>query len=164
MSNKLIIVDDFPVFREGLKALLSGLPDLEVIGEAGNGELAVEQAAQLKPDLVLINLTIPETNGTEAIRLIKQSHPQIKVIALAAQRSHHALQAALAAGADGYLLKEDTLINLLSAIRRVLDGHVYLATGSAYKPLTGHPGYYVSVKRRRLLLPNRVPCQQNKTH
>ena len=164
MRNKLLIVDDFPVFRAGLEALLSNLPDLEVIGEAHNGKIAVQKANQLKPDLILIDLTMPVMNGIDAIRLIKKGNPEIKIIALSAQHSHHSLNAAMAAGADGYLLKEDTTFNLLSAIKRVLDGHFYLGVDSGYKVITGSPGYYVTVSKRRLLLPDRVPVQRDKRH
>lgn len=164
MRTRLLIADSYPVFREGLKALLSGHSHLEVIAEAGNAELTVQKAREFRPDLVLIELAPPDMDGIEAIRRIKQSNPGIKVIALAAHQREHTLDAAMAAGADGCLFKEGTMDDMLCAIQRVMNGHAYLATGSGYKPAAKLPGDYVGTRSRRLLSLARTPSGRGKSH
>ena len=116
MPTKILVVDDYPIFREGIRAILSKTANLEVVGEAENGSIAVQKANQLQPDLILMDLMMPIMNGTEAIRIIKQRQPLMKIIALTAQKSHDYVQAAFEAGANGYVLKEDTCIILVAAI------------------------------------------------
>jgi DNA-binding NarL/FixJ family response regulator len=141
MTKKLLIVDDFPIFRDGLRALLAGAANLEIIGEAGNGNIAVQEASKLKPDLILMDLTMPVMNGTEAIRIIKQRQPDIRIIALTEQKSHDYVQAAFEAGANGYVLKDDTGDSLLAAINSVLGGQVYITAGVCETILGGFLGY-----------------------
>ena len=129
VPKKILIVDDFPVFREGLKALLSNVASLEVIGDAENGEIAVTKTNLLRPDLILMDLVMPVLNGIDATRSIKQLYSDIKVLALSEQKSHDQAMAAMAAGANGYILKQDTTTNLFSAIECVLNGDVYLSSG-----------------------------------
>lgn len=140
MTKSILVVDDFPIFREGLTSILTSTPDLEVIGEADNGKTAVQKAKQLRPDLILMDLTMPIMNGTEAIRLIKQSVPAIKIIALTEHKSHDHVQAAIAAGADGYVLKDDRTSRILSAIDCVLHGEIYLSPGVCDKVVSGFLG------------------------
>ena len=139
MTRKLLIVDDFPVFRVGLKVILSDVDGLEVVGEAESGRLALIKADQLKPDLVVMDLNMPFMHGIEAIRCLKQKNPDIKVLALAEQGSHNYLEAAIEAGASGYVLKEDSTSNLLYAIGCVLDGYLYLSTGGVYSAISESP-------------------------
>lgn len=120
--------------------MLSKSPDLEVTGQADNGKSAVQMARQLRPDLILMDLTMPVMNGTEAIRLIKQRQPDIKIIALTEQKSHEYVQATMAAGANGYLLKDDTTSNILSAISSVFNGQVYLSSGVCEQVVSGFLG------------------------
>jgi DNA-binding NarL/FixJ family response regulator len=140
-KSRLLIVDDFPVFLEGLRAIISSSTNLEVIGDAENGNEAVQKAIQLQPDLILMDLTMPLMNGTEAIRIIKQRQPAIKIIALTAQRSHDYVQATFEAGANGYVLKEETSHTLLAAINSVLCGQVYLSPGVCNTVLSGFLGH-----------------------
>lgn len=144
MPSKILIVDDFPIIRAGLKALLSTAPELKIIGEAENGKLAVLQARQLKPDLVLMDLTMPVMNGTEAIRMIKQANPKIKILALTDQQSLNMVKTAMAAGANGYILKEDAATYLFSAISSVLKGQVYLRSGVSDRLVSGFTVNYAS--------------------
>jgi two-component system, NarL family, response regulator NreC len=127
--KKLLIVDDHSIVREGLRALLSAIPGFEVVGEAENGQIAVEHTRNLKPDVILMDLSMPVMNGTEATRAIKQRHPDVKVIALTANKSHDHVLATLAAGANGYILKDDTSHSLLSAIENIITGKSYLSPG-----------------------------------
>lgn len=119
---------------------MSNSANLEVIGQADNGKSAVQMARQLRPDLILMDLTMPVMNGTEAIRLIKQRQPDVKIIALTEQKSHEYVQATMAAGASGYLLKDDTTSNILSAISSVLNGQVYLSSGVCEQVVSGFLG------------------------
>lgn len=146
MASKILIVDDFPIFREGLRALLSNASHLEVIGEADNGQTAVQQTNRLKPDLVLMDLKMPLMNGTEAIRIIKQRHPAIKVIALTAHKSRDYVQASFEAGANGYVLKGDSSDILLSAINAILGGQVFLSAGVCETVLNGFLGVSESAR------------------
>lgn len=134
---KILIVDDYPIFRVGLRAILSKLHDLEVVGEAENGQDAIEKARQLKPQLILMDLAMPIMNGIEAIRIIKQNLSTTKIIALTAQ---YQVEATLAAGANGYVLKDDTSRNLLSAIISVINGQIYLSPSICNRVLSGSPG------------------------
>jgi DNA-binding NarL/FixJ family response regulator len=126
---KILVVDDFPIFRVGLGALFSKIADLEIIGEAENGQLAIEQARQLKPHLILMDLMMPVMGGTEAIRIIKKHQPEIKIIALTGESQLKHIQETLAAGADGYVLKDDSNLTLLTAINAVKSGQTYLSPG-----------------------------------
>ena len=152
MPEKILIVDDFPVFREGLKALLSNVASLEVIGEAENGEIAVTKTNLLRPDLILMDLVMPVLNGIDATRSIKQLYSDIKVLALAEQQSHDQVRAAMAAGANGYILKQDTTASLLSAIECVLDGDEYLSPGVGDKVVSGSQANDESIDNRSLWL------------
>ena len=126
---KILVVDDFPIFRVGLGALLSKTADLEIIGEAENGQVAIEKARQLKPHLILMDLMMPVMGGTEAIRIIKKHQPEIKIIALTGENQLKQIQATLAAGADGYVLKDDSNLTLLTAINSVKNDQAYLSPG-----------------------------------
>ena len=141
MKTRILIVDDFPIFREGLRYIFSNTANMEVVGEAGNGKIAIQKANQLQPDVILMDIMMPIMNGTEAIRTIKQRQPLMKIIALTAQKSHDHVQAAFEAGADGYVLKEDTSKILVTAIESILSGQTYLSTGVCNTILNGFLGY-----------------------
>lgn len=134
---KILIVDDYPIFRVGLREILSKVPGLEVIGEAENGQAALEQALHLKPQVILMDLAMPVMNGIEAIRKIRQKDSISKIIALTAQ--YH-VDTALASGANGYVLKDDSSLNLLTAIDTVTHGYTYLSPGICNKVLSGTLG------------------------
>lgn len=140
MDTKILIVDDHPIFREGLNAILSEVPGVEVIGDADNGLTAIEKARLLKPDIILMDISMPVMNGTEATHMIKRRQPDIKVIILTANRSSEHVHAALEAGANGYLLKNDTSINLLNAIESISNGNAYLSPGIVDTVLVGFLG------------------------
>ena len=141
MPKKILIVDDFPIFRDGLRALLSNASNLEVVGDAENGNIAVKKASVLNPDLILMDITMPVMNGTEAMRMIKQRQPEIRIIAFTEQKSHDYVQAAFEAGANGYVLKDDTSDSLLVAINSVLSDQVYITSGICETLLGGFLGY-----------------------
>ena len=135
---RIFIAEDHAILREGLRALLVSNPDIEIVGEAENGHEAVQKICKLKPQLVLMDLSMPQLNGTEAISLIKRREPEIKIIALTVHKSHDYVRAALDAKADGYMLKDDTHLQLLTAIKSVIKGNVYLSPGVTNRVVSGY--------------------------
>jgi len=139
MGNiKIVLAEDHTILREGVRALLSAEPDLEIVGEAENGQDALRLANQLAPDMVLMDLTMPRSNGTEAIAAIKRRNPDTRIIALTVHKTEEYIRAALDAGASGYVLKDDSHQDLLHAIRNVLRGRVYLSPGITDRVVTGY--------------------------
>ncbi len=137
-KQRILIAEDHGILREGLRVLLSSEPDLEVVGEATDGQNAIRLAAQLQPHLVLMDLSMPLTNGTEAIPAIKRRLPETKIIALTVHKTEEYVRATLDAGADGYVLKDDTHHELITAIRSVLNGKTYLSPGITEKIVSGY--------------------------
>lgn len=127
-AYRVLIADDHAILRDGLRALLSAAPNMEVVGEAADGQDAIRLTGELSPDLLLIDLSMPRMNGTEAIEVIRRQHPDLKIIALTVHRSEEYVRATLDAGANGYVLKDDTHNELLSAIQAVNKGQTYLST------------------------------------
>jgi len=125
------------VYVCGLRALLSVTPELEIIGEAEDDQQAVRQAKLLRPHLILIALNMPTINGTEAIRAIKYHNQKIMIIALTAHKSEAYVRATLDAGAVGYVLKNDTYHDLLTAIENTQKGKTYLSPGICDKAING---------------------------
>jgi DNA-binding NarL/FixJ family response regulator len=119
--SRILVVDDHPVLRYGICALLNKEGDLEVCGEAGNASAALEMAQRLKPDAAVIDISLPGTDGIELVRLIKRSRPEIKVLMLSMQEECDCGPRALRAGAQGYLMKDDTVANLVPSLRHVLN-------------------------------------------
>lgn len=123
---RLLIVDDHAIVRQGLRAIVRVTPDLDLAGEADNGRSAVEMVTQLRPDVVLMDLVMPELDGMGAIALIKQQHPTTRIIALTTFVEADLVLGAVQAGADGYLLKDVDVQELTQAIRMVHAGQPYL--------------------------------------
>jgi DNA-binding NarL/FixJ family response regulator len=119
---RVLIADDHPHFRDGLRALLLSAPDAEVVGEAGDGEEAVRLAARLQPDVILMDLNMPGTGGIEATRRILHTSPHISVLVISMYEDDDSVFAALKAGARGYLLKGALKAEILRAIRAVTSG------------------------------------------
>jgi RNA polymerase sigma factor (sigma-70 family) len=126
---RLLLVDDQSLICQGLKAMLSLEPDLEVIGTADNGEMAIEQVALLKPDVVLMDLRMPVMDGREATRLISQQFPDVKVLVLSTFDDDRYITDSIRAGAKGYLLKDMPSEDLAQAIRVVYRGYTQMGTG-----------------------------------
>jgi DNA-binding NarL/FixJ family response regulator len=119
---RLLTVDDHPMLREGIAAVIEGQPDMEIVGEASNGVEAVERFDQLKPDVTLMDLQMPEMNGIDALKAIRTNHPDARVIVLTTYRGDAQALAALKGGAAGYLLKNTLRRELLDTIRLVHAG------------------------------------------
>lgn len=138
---RLLIADDHTIVRKGIKVLVATEQDMQVIGEAENGVEAVEKAGSLKPDVVLMDLVMPEMDGIEATRRITADHPGIKILVLTSFAADDKVFPAVKAGALGYLLKDSSPEQLLEAIRQVHRGEPSLEASIARKVLQelSHP-------------------------
>lgn len=123
---RVFLADDHLILREGIRSLLEKVPDIEMVGEAGEGGEAVAKVEQLVPDVVLMDITMPGLNGLEATQQIKQKNSQVKVLILTMHETDQYLSGMLQAGASGYVVKTTTTSELISAIRAVHQGDVYL--------------------------------------
>jgi DNA-binding NarL/FixJ family response regulator len=124
-SIKVLIAEDHDVVREGLKILIGSDPDLEIAGEAKNGQMAVRLAKKLQPDVVLMDLAMPKCNGLDAARDICRHAPNSRVLVLSAYQDEDTVQRVLDAGASGYMTKHSAADELLTAIREVGCGNSY---------------------------------------
>jgi DNA-binding NarL/FixJ family response regulator len=131
MRTRILVADDHEIFAEGLCGLLGNEPALDVIGKAADGAEAVCVAREQAPDVVIMDLSMPDMNGVEATRLIKAERPAVKVLCLSMHADRGFVMGALNAGASGYLLKDSAKRELLQAIRTVMDDAVYLSPGVA---------------------------------
>jgi DNA-binding NarL/FixJ family response regulator len=127
MSVKIILADDHRIMREGLRALLEKQSGMEVIAEAEDGRTTVDLAHELKPDVVVIDISMPDLNGIDATRQIIRASPHIKVIALSMHSDRKFVREMLAAGASGYLLKDSAFEELGAALAAVLNNQTYLS-------------------------------------
>jgi two-component system response regulator NreC len=123
----VLIVDDHTILRAGLRMLLNAHPDIEVVGEASDGNQAVASAQRLAPDVILMDIAMPECNGIEATRQIKRLMPETRVLVLTMHENEEYLFQVLRAGASGYILKEAADTELVTAIRVVFSGRFYLS-------------------------------------
>ncbi len=131
----ILIADDHPVVREGLAAMLSREPDIDVVGEAADGQEAVDRAASLGPDIILMDLQMPRLGGVDAIRLIRERHPAVQTIVLTTYGDDDSIFQGIAAGARGYLLKDAPRDELFRAVRAVARGESLLQPAVATKLL-----------------------------
>ena len=146
-DTKVLIVDDHALLREGLQSLLSAQPGMRVVGTAEDAQSGISKIASLGPDVVLTDLAMPETGGVDAIRQIKASHPDTRVIALTFHKEDSYIHAALKAGADGYVLKDDSRDELVIAIGSVLRGKNYLSPSICDQIIAG---YLAGARKKRL--------------
>src|SRR5881396_3350962 len=128
MSQKIriLLADDHAVVRQGFKLILASQPDMEIVGEAGNGREAVALAEKLHPDVAVIDVAMPELNGIEATRRMGEAAPRTRVLALSMHKDSVYVREILKAGARGYLLKDSGAEDLVRAIRAVAGGESYL--------------------------------------
>lgn len=127
MSITVYLADDHTVVRDGLRSLLEGQGDISVIGDAADGRVAVKEIAKIKPDVVVMDIAMPELNGIEATRTITQDNPSTQVIILSMHSTLEHICRALQAGAHGYLLKESAGVEVVTAVRTVHSNHRYLS-------------------------------------
>ena len=124
---RVLLVDDHAMFREGVRSLLEGEPDMEVVGEVEDGRAAVETALALRPDVVLMDITMPGLDGIEATRQIRSRDDTIKVLILTMHDNEDVFFRSISAGASGYVLKRSGGMELMSAIRSTHEGNSYLS-------------------------------------
>lgn len=123
---RIVVVDDHTIVREGVRLLLEAQPDMEVVGEAADGQQAIAQVRALQPDVVLVDISMPNLNGLDATRAIKTEFPQTHALILTMYESDEYFFQALNAGASGYVLKKVASADLVAAIRTVYAGDVFL--------------------------------------
>ena len=133
MTIRVVIADDHTLFREGLRALFASEGDIDVVGEASDGEEAVAKAVELRPHVVVMDLMMPKLNGIEATRRIRAQLPEVKVLVLSMYDDEEHVQRLLAGGASGYMLKKATSDELVRALREVVAGGMPLDPSVATK-------------------------------
>lgn len=137
-KHRIVIAEDHTILREGLRSLLSSDPDLEIVGEAQDGQEAIRCVEKLKPNLVLMDLSMPRMNGLEAIKEIKKRSTETRILVLTVHKNEEYIVAALQAGADGYALKDSTHAELGIAIKNVLSGNHYISPGISGRVIEGY--------------------------
>lgn len=137
MPIRILITEDQRIVREGLIALLEDEPEIAIVGEAANGQEALDLFGQLQPDVVLMDLQMPVLDGPEATRRIRAQHPDARILALTTYATDEFIFTALRAGAQGYLLKDASADDLLAAIRAVHQGQTSLAPEVAARLVSG---------------------------
>ena len=126
MAVEILLADDHGVLRAGLRALLNGEPDLEVVGEAATGDEVVRLAADLEPDIVLLDLNMPGPGGIEVTRRLQEHLPEARVLILTVHEDEGLLREVIEAGASGYIIKRAVESELINAIRAVARGEMYI--------------------------------------
>lgn len=154
---KILLADDHTIVRQGLKLILSAHSDIDVVGEAGNGKEAVELAQKLKPDVVLMDVAMPELNGIEATRRMLEANSRIRVLVLSMHKEAVYVREILKAGARGYILKDAIDSELLNAVRSVARGDGYISPAvsgallSDYRQNVTDPADLLSNREREVL-------------
>lgn len=124
---RIILADDHVLLREGLKRIVSEAGDLEIIGEAGDGLELLGLLNHLSPDMIILDISMPNLRGIEAIHEVTTSHPEVKILVLTMHKAKEYLYQAISSGAKGYLLKDDANKELFSAIKTIRDGKIYVS-------------------------------------
>ncbi len=137
IKQSVLIADDHKLMRAGLRSLLSTEAGIEVVGEADNGKDAISMATSLKPNVVLMDLNMPGSHGLDAITEIKRRAPEVRILVITMHKADEYIQAALRNGASGYILKESSHDELLTAIRTVLSGKIYLSPDVSERVVSG---------------------------
>jgi len=139
MLVRILIADDHAIVRDGLRMILESAVNLHVVGEAKTGREAVSKAEALRPDVVIMDVTMPELNGIDATRTICEILPAVKVVMLSMHNTSEHVFRALQAGARGYVLKESAGTGIVNAVREVMRGRCYFSEGVAVSQLSGSP-------------------------
>ncbi|MEM1100253.1 MAG: response regulator transcription factor [Pseudomonadota bacterium] len=163
MTTRVLIVDDHPMVAEGIEAILEGYDDLEVVGVLGNGRAAVAEVGAAAPDVILMDLNMPEVSGLAATEMILEKHPDIRILILSMHDSPEYISTALNHGARGYLLKDVPTEEIKTAIDTVMAGGQYLCTGAegAFAPST-RDGREPLTSREQTILLELAQGQSNK--
>ena len=135
---RILLADDHAMVRKGFRLILEAQTDMSIVGEAGNGREALEQAEKLHPDVIVMDVAMPELNGIEATRRLAATSPRSRVLALSMHKDSVYVREILRAGARGYLLKDSIDSDLVSAVRAVAKGDGYLHRGKIMEKLNLH--------------------------
>jgi len=127
MGIKIVLADDHSIFREGLRALIEKEVDMTVVGEAGTGIEAIKIVEELKPDIVIMDVSMPDMNGIDATKIIREKHGEVKILVLSMESDRRFIVEVLDSGANGYLLKDSVFSELADAIRTAVTNETYLA-------------------------------------
>ncbi len=146
---RVLLADDHETVREGLRLIIGAQSDMEVVGEVGNGRAAIDEAGRLRPDVVVMDVSMPGLNGLKATQRLKQCCPEVKVLALTRHKDDGYLQQLLRAGASGYVLKQSPSVELLHAIRAIASGGKYLdpaVAGTVMGAYSSQPSFGINPK------------------
>jgi len=143
-SYRIVLADDHALFRQGLKGILEGTADFEIVGEANDGLELLALLDQVEPDLAILDISMPNLRGIEAIPLIKKVNPDVKILVVTMHKDKEYLYQAISEGADGYFLKKDAGTELFSAIEKIRKGNVYVSP-SLSEDLTD---YWENIRQR----------------
>jgi len=140
MAEKLriLLAEDHQIVREGIKLLVDAQPDMEVVGEADNGEVCIQKADELKPDLIVMDISMPSMNGLRATKRLRSMSSNVKILTLTRHTDDGYLQQLIGAGSNGYVLKQSAPTELINAIRSVAAGKAYLDPSLAQKVMGGY--------------------------
>ncbi|MEI6564889.1 MAG: response regulator transcription factor [bacterium] len=127
MPIRIVLCDDHQIIREGIRSLLAKQSDMTVVGEGFNGRDAIQLVRDKKPDIIVLDIAMPEMNGTAAARRIFVDYPKVKILALSMHSDHHFVSEMLEAGASGYMLKDSAFSELVNAIRTILSGGLFVS-------------------------------------
>jgi DNA-binding NarL/FixJ family response regulator len=127
MTVRILLVDDHPIVRQGLKTLLEGQPGWQIVGEASDGLEALHKADSLQPDVMVLDVTMPKLNGLETCRLLRQKAPGLEILFVTQHDSPHMMREALDAGARGYVVKSNAARDLLEAVKAVSEHRAFTA-------------------------------------
>jgi two-component system, NarL family, response regulator NreC len=143
---RILLAEDHQTVREGIKLLVNAQADMEVVGEVSDGELAIQEALRLKPDLVVMDISMPNMNGLKATKRLRSVYPEIKILTLTRHTDDGYLQQLIGAGANGYVLKQSAPTDLINAIRTVGSGNAYLDPSLTRKVMGGYVSRTESVR------------------
>lgn len=138
--TRILLAEDHNTVREGIKMLVNSQPDMEVVGEAENGNAAILKTRELKPDLLVMDISMPELNGLRATERLRQEFPDLKILTLTRHTDDGYLQQLIKAGVNGYVLKQSAPTELINAIRIVTSGKSYVDSELTQKILGGYAG------------------------
>jgi DNA-binding NarL/FixJ family response regulator len=150
---RVFVVDDHALVRAGLRSLLEGLPHVEVVGEAANGRDALENIDQVRPDVVLMDISMPTMNGFEAVRRLVSEHPNVRALMVSMHADEQSVSGAFDAGASGYLLKSAEREELAIALRTVSEGQRWLSRGVRKQLIEAIAGGELPSRPRPVLTP-----------
>ena len=151
-SIRVLVADDHALFRAGLRAILHAMPGTEVVAEAENGRDALELISEHRPDIAMVDISMPELSGLEALRRIRKEHPDVRVIMLSMHSSTQYVMQSLEAGAAGYLLKDSALSELEEALRTVARGEMYLGPSLTRSVIDAYKNHVTGISAGTRLL------------